>query len=441
LNISYDDLLGLIVDPTVIPEGAANLTVIDVLDRFPLIGIDNVTLFDSATGQVVDLSAPALPNLPGLNVTADSTLADIADQLNVTSDELIDFLFPNGTNTTLNGTQITPDLTVAELIDLINFNNAVNNAVPSDPTPTVAPFNFTSALGNLTNITSLINGFFSPTDSTSIPTPSETGPIPSQTGSTPSETDPIPSQTGSTPSETGPISSQMGSTPSETGSPSSDLGLSPSDSVPVPSPSLKRQVGTPSSPPPPPPPAIDLTGLLNGFIPGTNISLATLNEGIGALLPTLFGEINSQLLPAIAPLVARLPTTGWAGYDAQRLEIWDHIESNAIEGVLFLSGSMQLGGLGKCNSGNRKGRGLYEIMVGPTGSAISALKDYVAILTLDSGQSQFEYLIDTWTYTKMEIDPLELTITVDFINDAGFPIKSSLLNFNTSISTNPCVAH
>ena len=37
------------------------------------------------------------------------------------------------------------------------------------------------------------------------------------------------------------------------------------------------------------------------------------------------------------------------GYDAQRLEIRNHIEGNGITGVIFVSGSLQFGALGKCN--------------------------------------------------------------------------------------------
>ena len=79
-------------------------------------------------------------------------------------------------------------------------------------------------------------------------------------------------------------------------------------------------------------------------------------------------------------------------------------------------------------------------MVGPTGTSISALKDYLSILSLAQGGSQFNFFVDTWTYTKFEIDPLELIVKVDFINDAGFPINSAILNYNTSITVNPCIA-
>lgn len=78
-------------------------------------------------------------------------------------------------------------------------------------------------------------------------------------------------------------------------------------------------------------------------------------------------------------------------------------------------------------------------MVGPTGTNISPLKDLLSTLTLASRSSQFDFLIDTWTYSRFEIDPLEASMKVDFINDVGFPIESKTLTLNIPSSANPCV--
>lgn len=84
-----------------------------------------------------------------------------------------------------------------------------------------------------------------------------------------------------------------------------------------------------------------------------------------------------------------------------------------------------------------------EVMVGPTGTSISPVKDYLATLTLASRQTQFSFLVDTWTYTRFEIDPLKPSVKVEFVNDVGFPIQSKTLYYNGSIAVadNPCIQH
>jgi hypothetical protein len=80
-------------------------------------------------------------------------------------------------------------------------------------------------------------------------------------------------------------------------------------------------------------------------------------------------------------------------------------------------------------------------MVGPTGTSISPIKDYLATLTLATRQTQFDFLVDTWTYTRFEIDPLKPSITVEFINDVGFPIEAKTLYYNGTIldAKNSCL--
>jgi len=133
-----------------------------------------------------------------------------------------------------------------------------------------------------------------------------------------------------------------------------------------------------------------------------------------------------------------LPSTGWAGYEAQQLEIFNHIADKGIEGVFFVSGGLQFGGLGHCNTGILPGNNLWEIMVGPTGTAISPLKDYLSILGL-AGGNQYKFFVDTWSYTRFEIDPYNVNIKVDFINDVGLPINSATLNYTLTTTHNPCL--
>lgn len=62
----------------------------------------------------------------------------------------------------------------------------------------------------------------------------------------------------------------------------------------------------------------------------------------------------------------------WNGYPAQRAELIEHITSNAITGVLFLSGDFHHPGLYRVDA-EGPGNALLDFLVGPAGSTLNAL--------------------------------------------------------------------
>jgi ABC-type multidrug transport system ATPase subunit/phosphodiesterase/alkaline phosphatase D-like protein len=118
----------------------------------------------------------------------------------------------------------------------------------------------------------------------------------------------------------------------------------------------------------------------------------------------------------------------WEGYPAQRDDLINYIVQNGITGVLFISGHVQFGLLTRLAQNNTFGGSLFEAVTGPSGSQINQILRLNPFLNLNS--DQFLNLVNTWTYTRFEADPLSHNMTIQYIDDQGTVVNSQSLSLD-----------
>ncbi|MEQ1571347.1 MAG: alkaline phosphatase D family protein, partial [Myxococcota bacterium] len=105
----------------------------------------------------------------------------------------------------------------------------------------------------------------------------------------------------------------------------------------------------------------------------------------------------------------------WQGYPAQRDVLVAACEQAGA--VLFVTGDMHYGAVQRVSPAGAPGQDLYEVAAGPSGSelfAVAALGEMVGGLP-----AQYEDVIDTWSWSRFEVDPGLGTIRVQMIGDTG----------------------
>lgn len=141
---------------------------------------------------------------------------------------------------------------------------------------------------------------------------------------------------------------------------------------------------------------------------------------------------------------AIFPYGSWSWYAAQRNAILDHIVATEIPGVIFASATARFGGYARVNATNPNTRwgvqstlmslcyiiqtplnfssDVTEILAGPAGTAVhsaTVLNPSTAFAT------QFvSSVLDTWTYTRVELDPVTDEAKILFIDDTGQAVGS-----------------
>ena len=103
----------------------------------------------------------------------------------------------------------------------------------------------------------------------------------------------------------------------------------------------------------------------------------------------------------------------WQGFPEQRTEILSHIEDNAIEGVLWLSGDFHFGLVAQVSPTGSIGDSLMEVLNGPTGSFINIMGELMV------PTEQYQDAVATWTYSKYICNPQTGEVVVQFIDDSG----------------------
>ena len=106
----------------------------------------------------------------------------------------------------------------------------------------------------------------------------------------------------------------------------------------------------------------------------------------------------------------------WEGYPRAREEILSFIDTQPIEGVLWLSGDFHFASVGKVGRSGQMGEGQWEVLAGPgaqTGNPASFLLR----------RPQFEWSSTTNNYTTLELDPAAMRIRVSWINASGSTIQ------------------
>eukprot|EP01128_Nolandella_sp_AFSM9_P002026 TRINITY_DN12418_c0_g1_i1.p1 TRINITY_DN12418_c0_g1~~TRINITY_DN12418_c0_g1_i1.p1 ORF type:complete len:815 (-),score=136.47 TRINITY_DN12418_c0_g1_i1:126-2570(-) len=356
-DVTYEELISSVLEPegSVLEERLSSMTIFDLLNRFPLIGIAN------------PLGPLAIFTVPGVDpalITGFVTVGGLADMLNAT--------LPFETLTVAPNVTITRDTTLAEAA------TALNTTVEGVAALLIPLIDVSSGL-NLFNITA--DDFVFPQAS---PSPAAS---------------PVPAPAA--PPPPAPPSSQkrgLGSKTEREG----EGGTA-----------KKRQITIPSLP------------------PGTIFDNIDLSTDLSQLFASLTVILQIQLEGAIQQardLLGILPDSGWALYPDQREDFLNFLSSSTTEGVFFVSGGTQLGGVAPVDSV------LYpngvEILVGPAGTHHSLLKHVLPILNLvgSLGPTRVAYL-DAWPYSRFSIDGLKREVTVDFINDMNVNILSVPIQF------------
>lgn len=114
----------------------------------------------------------------------------------------------------------------------------------------------------------------------------------------------------------------------------------------------------------------------------------------------------------------------WQGYPDQRNELLSHIEDNAVEGVLWVSGDFHYPQLGRLAFEEEDlGGRYYEILAGPAGSNINPL---VTTGLLESND-QFPIVLETWTFVAVTLDPSTGQARIEFVDRDGSIIASQVL--------------
>ena len=111
----------------------------------------------------------------------------------------------------------------------------------------------------------------------------------------------------------------------------------------------------------------------------------------------------------------------WQGYPAQRSEILSHIRDESIAGILWVSGDLHVGGLGKVDEAGGAAEDQWEVLAGPAGSAINFAAGFI------SENERLPIIMDEHNSTLFEADPEAGTITVSFISDSGDVVRARVL--------------
>ncbi len=142
-----------------------------------------------------------------------------------------------------------------------------------------------------------------------------------------------------------------------------------------------------------------------------------------ALSPAYFKIIvNSVPITDLFQLVGPLyQEDRWQGYPTQRLEILNHIDSNGITGVLWVSGDFHLGSISLIGAPGDAGAQQWEVLSGPSGSPIN-VGAY-----LFSPSERFPIIIKQHNYTLFEADPERGEVLVRYVADDGSTIDEMIL--------------
>lgn len=111
----------------------------------------------------------------------------------------------------------------------------------------------------------------------------------------------------------------------------------------------------------------------------------------------------------------------WDGYPTQRAEILTHIVEQGIEGVLWVTGDVHYGQVGRVDPEGGFAHGLHEVFVGPGGSQVNVLA------AIFPGNPQYEQIVPFWNWCRFDLDPGLGTVRVRHFGDDGSMLSDHLL--------------
>jgi alkaline phosphatase D len=104
----------------------------------------------------------------------------------------------------------------------------------------------------------------------------------------------------------------------------------------------------------------------------------------------------------------------WQGYPEQRARLITAAAS--VPGTFFVTGDMHYGAVQRLDAEGGPGADLYEIAAGPGGSRIFPVLDVAAVGGGDL-PPQYETMLQTWTFSVIDLDPGTGEVHVQFIDD------------------------
>lgn len=112
----------------------------------------------------------------------------------------------------------------------------------------------------------------------------------------------------------------------------------------------------------------------------------------------------------------------WQGYPEQRNEILNHIGSDGITGVFWISGDFHLGSLGRVDSPGGPAESQFEVLCGPAGSPINQAIGFI------EPTERIPIIVGQHNCVVFECDPEAGTIAVQFIGDDNNVIAESKID-------------
>jgi phosphodiesterase/alkaline phosphatase D-like protein len=150
--------------------------------------------------------------------------------------------------------------------------------------------------------------------------------------------------------------------------------------------------------------------------------MAWLKAGLTASQARFKIILNSVPISNLAAFIGEaIAEDRWQGFPVQREEILGHIVDGGIEGVLWLSGDLHHGMVGRIDPEGDPAWEQWEVLAGPGGSFINP----AAVLYL--GNEQFPVMLGEWGWTLLELDPGMGTIALRFIGDDGADLVTHTL--------------
>jgi phosphodiesterase/alkaline phosphatase D-like protein len=114
----------------------------------------------------------------------------------------------------------------------------------------------------------------------------------------------------------------------------------------------------------------------------------------------------------------------WQGYPEQRTPLVTALAETP--GTFVLTGDMHYGGVQWLAPPDAIGAHVPEIAVGPAGSDLFPVEAVAAL----QGETppQYTLLLEAWTTTRLTLDPLARTVTLEFLDDAGGVVGHRVLS-------------
>jgi len=160
-----------------------------------------------------------------------------------------------------------------------------------------------------------------------------------------------------------------------------------------------------------------------------------ITKGLLASTATFKVIVSSTPITDLSSLSIPLNYVGWKSFPDQKSEVLNFIDNNNIAGVMWISGGigfsiLRTGRETTINESLTTTNEQLEVVVGPSGSKVNPNIQLTSLLGLAG--SQFKAIVDTWTYTLFDADPVAGTVDISFIDDFGSTIQTFSLNVNAT---------